>query len=152
MKNRYTGREGMPTGDYRAVTVPWSGATGALMVGKDKVRFRVWAPRVEGVSVRIFSNGESRVVPLRKEEEDISRPLSMACVREIITFTSWTSGRKGRTLHPGFNRTGCTGRRRSLIPKASPGATRRGWAGRLTIMSFTSCTWEHLPRRGHSKR
>jgi maltooligosyltrehalose trehalohydrolase len=46
----------------------WKLEIGAMVLGSDRVRFRVWAPRADSISVRIVSDEESRLVSLRREE------------------------------------------------------------------------------------
>jgi maltooligosyltrehalose trehalohydrolase len=67
--NRGNGRRKvMRAGEGCTDTAPWKAGTGVEVLGNGKVRFRVWAPRVEGISVRILSGGESRLVPLQGED------------------------------------------------------------------------------------
>jgi len=47
---------------------PWKLDIGATVLEDGSVRFRVWAPRADSISVRIDSAGESRLVSLRREE------------------------------------------------------------------------------------
>lgn len=47
---------------------PWKLDIGATVLENDRVRFRVWAPRADGISVRIVSDTENRLVSLRREE------------------------------------------------------------------------------------
>jgi len=44
----------------------WKLDIGAELVGKEKVNFRVWAPKAEKLSVNIFSGGKSILQPLEK--------------------------------------------------------------------------------------
>jgi maltooligosyltrehalose trehalohydrolase len=46
----------------------WKLDLGVTVLDDDSVRFRVWAPRADGVSVRIESAGETCLVSLRREE------------------------------------------------------------------------------------
>lgn len=50
-----------------ADAVPWRAGLGAIVGEDGTVRFRVWAPLAKGVSVRILSDGTSRIVPLGEE-------------------------------------------------------------------------------------
>ena len=47
---------------------PWKLQIGATVLEIGRVRFRVWAPRADGISVRIVSDTENRLVSLRREE------------------------------------------------------------------------------------
>jgi len=47
---------------------PWRAGLGATIGEDGTVRFRVWAPHVKGVSVRIMAGGTSRIVPLGEDE------------------------------------------------------------------------------------
>jgi maltooligosyltrehalose trehalohydrolase len=68
VKKNNGSREVMRAEEGRTDTAPWRAGTGATVLGNGAVLFRVWAPRLEGISVRIWSGGESRLVPLRGEE------------------------------------------------------------------------------------
>ncbi len=48
---------------------PWQLDIGATVLEDGKVRFRVWAPRADGISVRIVSAAESRLISLRREDK-----------------------------------------------------------------------------------
>jgi maltooligosyltrehalose trehalohydrolase len=43
---------------------------GAAVVDKDRVTFRVWAPKAERLSVKILSGGGEYILPLKKDEKD----------------------------------------------------------------------------------
>jgi maltooligosyltrehalose trehalohydrolase len=47
----------------------WKLDIGAELIGKEKVNFRVWAPRAEKLSVNIFSDGKLISQPLEKKEK-----------------------------------------------------------------------------------
>ena len=53
---------------YRGRKYPWKLDIGSTLLEDGSVRFRVWAPRADGISVRIFSDSENRLVSLRREE------------------------------------------------------------------------------------
>jgi len=46
----------------------WELDIGATVLENGSIRFRVWAPRSDGISVRIVSDTENRLVSLRREE------------------------------------------------------------------------------------
>lgn len=55
------------TGNGLSKMLPWQLDIGATVLDDDNVRFRVWAPQADGISVRIVTSAESRLVSLRKE-------------------------------------------------------------------------------------
>ncbi|MDD2337908.1 MAG: hypothetical protein PHD01_15200 [Geobacteraceae bacterium] len=58
---------GIKAGNALSKMPPWQLDIGATVLGDDKVRFRVWAPQADGMSVRIVSAAETRLVSLRRE-------------------------------------------------------------------------------------
>ena len=58
---------GLPASGRR-LRSPWRLEIGATMLENGRARFRVWAPQEDGISVRIMSAAESRVVSLHVEE------------------------------------------------------------------------------------
>jgi maltooligosyltrehalose trehalohydrolase len=61
-------RKTIRTGKGLTETAAWTPRTGTAVLGNGKVRFRVWAPRVERISVRVLSGEENRLAFLRGED------------------------------------------------------------------------------------
>ncbi len=60
--------KGTKTGNAPSKMPPWQLDIGATVLEDGKVRFKVWAPRADGISVRIVSAAETRLISLSREE------------------------------------------------------------------------------------
>jgi maltooligosyltrehalose trehalohydrolase len=126
------GMKGSERADYGTLACagrPGKHDLGATLQVNGKVRFRVWAPRATGISVRILSGGDSRLVPLEEEDKGYFSAVVDGVREGDRYFYLFNDGTERPDPASGFQPDGVHGPSQVTDPR-SFSWTDRAWKGR----------------------